>query len=550
MIIPEKETLTVEFKSDRARLPDNELVETAVGMTNTDGGDIYLGIEDDGTPTGLHDQHLDVSILPALIANRTIPPLGVRVEAVPVGDLMVARIAVPPSRNLVGTASGKMLRRRLLADGKPETVGMSPLELTQRLSTLHIVDPSSQPLADAMLADFDPLERERLRQIIRKYNGEKSLLDLLDDDLDGVLGFVTEVDGIRRPTLAGLLCLGYTSSLRRLIPSHEAAFQVLQGTEVRYNPSFLRDPLLKLIEHFLDLFNARNNEQEIQVGLFRVPIPDFDPRAFREALINAFTHRDYARIGTVQLQLTDDALTISNPGGFVEGVTLDNLLTVRPTPRNPVLADALKRIGLAERTGRGVDRIYEGMLRYGRPAPSYAASTATSVVVNLPRVSADLDFMAMVRREEERAGHDLPVESLIVLARLREGRRLDIGELAAAMQRPEIPARAVVERLVESGLLEAHGATRGRTYMLSAQVYQVSGDRAGYVRQAGFDAIQREQMVMKYVKVHGRITRREVMELCRVSNDVAFRLLRKLVKAKSLEKQGATRGAVYTQPRD
>lgn len=51
-------------------------------------------------------------------------------------------------------------------------------------------------------------------------------------------------------------------------------------------------------------------------------------------------------------------MIISNPGGFVEGITVDNLLTAEPYGRNPSLSDALKRIGLAERTGRGIDRIW------------------------------------------------------------------------------------------------------------------------------------------------------------------------------------------------
>lgn len=51
-------------------------------------------------------------------------------------------------------------------------------------------------------------------------------------------------------------------------------------------------------------------------------------------------------------------MTLSNPGGFVEGVTLENLLVTDPRPRNPLLADIAKRLGLAERTGRGIDLIF------------------------------------------------------------------------------------------------------------------------------------------------------------------------------------------------
>ena len=55
------------------------------------------------------------------------------------------------------------------------------------------------------------------------------------------------------------------------------------------------------------------------------------------------------------MAIEDDGLTISNPGGFIEGINADNLLDAEPHGRNPVLADAMKRIGLAERTGRGID---------------------------------------------------------------------------------------------------------------------------------------------------------------------------------------------------
>ena len=87
-------------------------------------------------------------------------------------------------------------------------------------------------------------------------------------------------------------------------------------------------------------------------------------------MINAFCHRDYTMLGTVRVLIDDEGMTISSPGGFIDGVTLENLLTVEPHGKNPALADALKRIGLAEKTGRGIDRIYEGSIIYGRPSKS------------------------------------------------------------------------------------------------------------------------------------------------------------------------------------
>jgi ATP-dependent DNA helicase RecG len=77
-MIPEKESYTVEFKSDRKRLSDDELVEAVVCLANSEGGEIYLGVENDGIVSGLHHTHQNISGLTAVIANKTIPPLTVR----------------------------------------------------------------------------------------------------------------------------------------------------------------------------------------------------------------------------------------------------------------------------------------------------------------------------------------------------------------------------------------------------------------------------------------------------------------------------------------
>lgn len=80
------ETLTVEFKSDAKGLPDRDLVAAAVAMANTEGGLILLGVEDNGTVTGVQPGHQDVTGLVALIANRTSPSLSARAEIAEWGD--------------------------------------------------------------------------------------------------------------------------------------------------------------------------------------------------------------------------------------------------------------------------------------------------------------------------------------------------------------------------------------------------------------------------------------------------------------------------------
>ena len=167
--IPEREGLTIEFKSDQGPLPDSELVTAVVCLANTDGGDLYVGVENDGTVTGLHPQHRNVIGVAALIANRTSPSISVRSELLEVEGLPVARIQVPRADSIVSTSDGLVQRRRLQADGTPICVPFYPHEFAQRQSDLRRLDYSALPVAGATVADLDPLERERLRQIVARY---------------------------------------------------------------------------------------------------------------------------------------------------------------------------------------------------------------------------------------------------------------------------------------------------------------------------------------------------------------------------------------------
>ena len=207
-IISKGETLKVEFKSDLKQLPDRELVATVMNLSNSEGGDLLLGLEDDGAITGLHSNHHDTMGIAALIANKTNPSVSVRIETYDIGGKKVARISVPKSRQLVSTSEGLLQRRRLMANGKPEAVPFYPHEFTQRQSALGLIDPSALPILELTIKDLNPLERQIMREAFQLYRGDSALLPLTDDELDGALGLTVDVDGVRHPTLAGLLIMG------------------------------------------------------------------------------------------------------------------------------------------------------------------------------------------------------------------------------------------------------------------------------------------------------------------------------------------------------
>ncbi len=544
-MIPKKETLTIEFKSDIDCLDEKELVSEIVGMTNTEGGVLYLGVEDNGDITGVHKKHKDPNGAMALIANKTVPSLSVRAEIIDEEGIEVLQIQIPMSKTIIATSDGKIQRRRLKSDGSPENVPMYPYEILGRLSSLSQLDYSAQILLGATMDDLDGNERDRLRNIIKYRKGDKTLLELTDEELDKALQLVKEEAGVLYPTVTGMLLLGKEDRIAELLPTAKAVFQVLEGTKVRKNEQTSK-PLLATFEMFEEYMKAWNPEREMEYGLFRVPIPEFSEAAYREGLVNAFCHRDYTVIQAVRVAVEDEGLIISSPGGFIEGVNLKNLLTVEPHGRNPVLADALKRIGLAEKTGRGIDRIFEGSIVFGRPLPDYSETTSTYVKLFIQRAEPDLAFTKMISNEENRLGRSLPINSLLVLSALQNQRRLTIAEIAEVTNIGEIRAKAVIEKLVEAGLVDASGNNKSRFYILSSKVYKEQDNIVGYVRQTGIDAVKYEAWIMELLqKQGGTVTRDNVVELLNVTPPQAYRLLKKLSDKGRIKLVGNGRSAYY-----
>ncbi len=543
-MIPTQETLTVEFKSDLKKYPDSEIFDVVVAFANTEGGVLFLGVEDDGQITGVHESHKNPITLSAFIANNTIPPVSIRAEIIE-EEQPVLQITVPKSYNgLTATVSGKILRRRLKADGQPENIPMYPSEIATRLSDLRLLDYSTLPLAEAAIDDFDPLETERLRKSILAYDGDKSLLDLADEELYKALGFVKEQDHLLYPTVLGLLMIGRTKSIKRFVPTANTSFQVLEGTNVRINDDFTL-PILASIEKLNTYLEAWNPQREIEMGMFRMPAPDFDKRALREAVVNAYSHRDYSKMGRVRVAVADEGLTVANPGGFIEGISVSNLLTAEPHGRNPALADALKRVGLAEKTGRGIDRIFEGSLIYGRTLPDYTASTAVTVSLFIPRSAPDVQIAQMISNEQIRLGRPLPINTLLILNHLKDAPRSDVRQIAEALNLPEAVVKTVLEKSMENGLVEAYGSGRSRNYLLAQSVYGDKREKIGYVRQADIDETRHTELILNLAKKNEFISRADVVELLHVNERRAYYLLKKLTDKGMLTAVNKGRYAKY-----
>lgn len=539
-IIALGEAVDREFKSDRRKLSDAEIYEEVVAMANADGGVLLIGVENDGPISGAqprHEETTDPIRIQTAIFNNTSPNINTRISVPEIQGRKVIAIEVDIYPEICATAQGKVIRRIIGPDGKPATVPFLPHDQRSRRVDLGLIDFSAQLMGDASFESFDPLEFERLRQTITRLRGDESLKDLSSEEIAKALQLV-ETQGDRLvPNVAGLLLLGREEVVRKLLPTHEVHFQVLDARgDIKVNDAFHR-PLLHVLSEVESRFAARNEEREVLVGMFRVPVPDYSPIGFREALNNALLHRDYTRLDAVYVQWQSDHLLITSPGGFPVGITAENLLVHEPKPKNPRLAAACRRIGLVEQTGRGVDKIYMGQLRYGRPVPDYSRSDSTGVRVVIRGGKPSLDFSAFVF-EQEKAETPLTLDELILLNTLFFERRVNAEIAGRLIQRGTAEGRAVLEKLHERGMIEGVGGGKGRSYHLNADFYRRFGQPEGYVRAHGISALRREGMVLEYVQAHGRIERKMVMRLCGVTARQAGLMLKRMSSTGKLERKG------------
>ena len=537
------ETLTVEFKA--GSINDSELVEAVACLANGSGGYLLIGVDDDGRATGAkprHGDHTDPSRIEALIANKTEPAVlaTATVESLDKGDVLA--VSVPASGTVVATSDGKYVRRAIDVKGRPQCLPMRPHEVLSRAGSVGAQDYSRVVVPGLDIDDLAAVELARFRDLA-KAGGDTALVALSDSDLLKALDLFTPTDQL---TAGALLLFGTEDSIARCMPAYEVAFQELDGLEVRTN-EIGHTPLLRAMIELSDRVKARNPEEEVEIGLLRIPLPRFADVAIRELIANALVHRDYTANGPTLVEISGDALIVSNPGGLPEGVTTSNLLTTPPRPRNPALADAFKRAGLVDRTSRGINRAFASQLALGRPAPDYSRSTASSVVARVRSGPADKELAGFIA-EARRDGQDFSLEDLLTLHEVRIERRITTARAAELFQVDSHEARSVLNRLADRGLVEARGDGKGRAYHLAAALYRRFGESAQYVRTRGFDDIQQEQMVLTFVGRHDSITRREAAELCQIESERASRLLRRLRDQRKLDLIGDKRASRYVKP--
>jgi len=399
-------------------------------------------------------------------------------------------------------------------------------------------DASRQPVPGTTRADLADDARDALRRAIERYRGEASLLAMSNEAMDDALGLV---DG-DQATFTGILLLGTDDALQQHAPG--LGLQVVSpGQQHQWVCPI--PCLMDLCEAWLSGLQKHFGAQDIRDGLFRLSIPRIEPRVFREAMFNALTHRDYTSTEYGELTVGGHTLEIQNPGGFQYSQS-PKLPPQGSHPGNAHLCAVMKRLGMGEPSGLGIDFLASRMTRFGRPAPDFSGSTPEAVVVRLPLIEADVPFLRMILREEGKRRHSLDAASLALLYTLRQaGTAVSESGLLASIPAYLTGTPASLESLCRSGLVSVQLGPRGPMYALVPALDPAPVVVPPTSTEDAAEANAPADAILRHLESHDNVTRSDIMELCGMTGPQATKLLGQLVDDGKLKKVGKGRGTHY-----
>jgi len=251
----------------------------------------------------------------------------------------------------------------------------------------------------ATMDDLDAKAIEDFRKRWIKKSGNQGLATLEPEQLLNDAEMLD--DG--RLTYASLILFGTRKALGKYLSQAEVIFEYRSSDSsgpAQQRKEF-RQGFFGFYDQLWDLINLRNDVQHFQSGLFVLDVPTFSERVVREAVLNAVSHRDYQLGGSVFIRQYPRRLTVESPGGFPVSINEQNILD-RQLPRNRRIADLLSKCGLVERSGQGMNLMFELSIKESKLTPVFTGTDQYQVFLSLDGEVQDprfLEFLEKIGRE-------------------------------------------------------------------------------------------------------------------------------------------------------
>jgi len=487
------ESHTIEAKE--ASSIDRSVMETVCAFANEPGlggGHLLLGVtsiqqhggtsrryEVVGVPHPDRAQS-DLASQCASLFNRPVRP-QIAVEELDGKPVLV--VSVP---ELAAAAKPLFFKSRGLPRGAYRRIGSTDQTCTEDdLIALyqdhHAETYDSTVRRDADLTDIDAEALRIYRQLRSDANPAAEELSWSDPELLQSLGAVAVDNGVLRPTVAGLLLFGTTKALRRCFPLVRVDYVRLPGREWVQNPDRRFDTVeicAPIMTSFRRAIAAVWDDLPSSFSLPEGAMQRTDDtalpfRVLREAIVNAIMHRSYRLHGPILILRYANRIEIRNPGHSLKPE--EQLGEPGSKARNPIIANVLHDLHLAETKGSGIRTMRELMVSHDLLPPTFASDRRDEqfVATFLFHHFLGADDLAWLRRVTPERLSDTEARALVFV---REVGAIDNAAYRSINHVDTLAASGCLRRLRDLGTLEIRGAGSRTYYVPGPSMQAASGE--------------------------------------------------------------------------
>lgn len=358
------------FDRKSARIDAKALAVHLVAFANADGGVIAVGVEDDGTISGIDSYTENINELLRAPFDFCKPSVQIETERRDCVNKQgkadhILLIRVLQSSDLHTNQADEVFFR--MGDKSKKLNFEERLQLMYAKGTRYFED---APVPDAAMDDID---LDFVKEYTTKLGYRKSPEEYLRENKE----FIKKRGEKEELSTAAILLFG--KNPKNFFPRARIRFVRYDGTKVKVGSEMnvVKDEIfegriLQVIEKTLEFVRSQIKERTyLGVDTRFVTEPEYPEFAWKELIVNAVAHRDYSIKGTdIQVKMFDDRLTVESPGTLPSVVRLNNMRHVHFS-RNPKIAQFLHDYEYVQEFGEGVDRLYEVMESAGLPQPEY-----------------------------------------------------------------------------------------------------------------------------------------------------------------------------------
>ena len=474
-----KEGENIEFKEAKNRFDFEELVKYACAISNQGGGKIVLGVSDRRPREVVGSKAFDQ---PERTRKGLMDRLHIKVDFEEVFENGL--------RVLIFIIAARPVGLPVQADGiaywrNGDVLCTMPADIMRCIYEESGHDFSADICPQLTIDDLDVAAIDQFREKWMKKANKPSLKALSVQQLLSDCGAIDD-DGV---TYAALILFGKKKAITKYLPQSEIVFEYRssEASGPAAQREEFRDAFFNIQDDIWERINLRNDKQHYQDGLFVFDIDTFNEQSTREALLNAVSHRNYQLAGSIFIVQYRERLVVTSPGGFPPGITPDNAIN-KQSPRNRRIAEILAQCGLVERSGQGMNLMFENSIKEAKALPSFAGTDAYDVKLTLHGVVLDKNMLVLINRIGAATLESFTTQDFLVLNCLAH-------DLAVPKE-----LRENQKRLADLGLLEKIGHGR---YILSRKYYSSSGKAGVYTRKKGLDHDTKKALLLKHIAEAG-----------------------------------------------